>query len=369
MRNKLSTPAQQLLLSSLTNPHSVNTLSTTQWSLLLRMAKASKITAHLGWVLTQHQALANAPEKVTQHFKAAQIIADYRKRIAFWELNRLQRALTDCATDIIVLKGCAYLLADIAFAQTRVFADVDLMVEKSTIDAIEQRLLDQRWYSLKLNDYDQSYYRKWMHEIPPLRHVSRTMEVDIHHTIIPPTSDLQPDPALLRQDAISVDNSAYKILSPCDMVLHSAVHLFFDSDLSNKLRDLVDLDQLIRHFCTKDSAFLTTLLVRAAVLGLQRPLYYSLRYSQRLLQTPIPDDIIRDSQVFAPPATICWLMDHLIPRALLPEHPDESLRYVAFARWLLYIRSHYLRMPLKLLLPHLARKSLMRFNSTENTES
>ena len=365
MLNNPHTSGQDLLLASLKNPHSVAELTEPQWSLLLRMAKSCTITAQLGWLLVQNQAIAYAPEKALQHFQSAQAIIDYRKCIALWELNRLQRALASCNTDVVVLKGCGYLLAGIPFADARLFADVDVMVEKQVLERIEQILLTQDWQSLKLDEYDQSYYRRWMHEIPPLRHVSRSMDVDIHHTIIPPTSDLQPDPALLMHDAIGTEKGFYKILSPCDMVLHSAVHLFFDSDLNNKLRDLVDLDQLIRHFCAKDGDFLQKIVQRADILGLQRPLYYTLRYCQKLLATPIPGDIVLASQRFAPPVLIRWFMDKLLPMVLLPEHPDEKSPTVAVARWLLFVRSHYLRMPLKLLIPHLARKSLKRFKQTD----
>jgi hypothetical protein len=366
MPDKRYTPGQSVLLACLKNPHSVTALTVAQWSLLLRMAKTCKLTAYIAWWIDQHNLSHSVPDKVLNHFQAAHAVVAYRRRMAFWEMNRLQRALAECNTDIVVLKGCAYLLADIPFAHARLFADVDIMVEKSTIDRIEQSLLAQNWQTLKLDDYDQSYYRVWMHEIPPLRHVSRTMEVDIHHTIIPPTSELRPDPALLMRDAINLNNTPFKVLSPCDMVLHSAVHLFFDSDLGNKLRDLVDLDQLLKHFNAGNVDFFDVLLKRADMLGLQRPLYYTLRYSHQLLATPIPNDILQRSQTFAPPVPVRVLMDALIPVALLPEHPDESSLAVRFARWLLYIRSHYLRMPLKLLIPHLARKSLMRFTRVQS---
>jgi hypothetical protein len=366
MLSKHSISSQSLLLTCLKNPATISTLSIQQWSLLVRMAKACKLVAYLAWLIDQHNLRHSVPEKVLEHFQAAQAIIDYRRRVAFWEMNRLQHALYNCNTDIIVLKGCAYLLAELPFATARIFTDVDIMVDKAAIDNIEKMLIAQNWQSLKLNDYDQNYYRKWMHEIPPLRHASRTMEVDIHHTIIPPTSQLQPDPILLMRDAIKTTNTRFKTLSPCDMVLHSAVHLFFDSDLSNKLRDLVDLDQLLRYFSEKNSGFFNALLTRAKLLGLQRPLYYTLRYTQKLLATPVPDDILQQAQSFAPNLPIQQLMDILIPIALLPEHPDVSTRTVRFARWLLFIRSHYLRMPLRLLLPHLARKSVMRITQKES---
>lgn len=365
MSDKHSILGQSLLLDCLKNPENITTLTLQQWSLLLRMAKTCKLVAHIGWLIEQHNLNESVPNKVRHHFQAAQAIVAYRRRMAFWELNRLQRALVECKTDIVVLKGCAYLLADMPFSAARLFSDVDIMVDKAHIDTVEKILLEHNWQSSKLDDYDQSYYRQWMHEIPPLRHSARTMEVDIHHTIIPPTSDLQPNPALLMRDAIMLDNSRFKVLSPCDRVLHSAVHLFFDSDLSNKLRDLADLDQLLRLFSTIDSDFdfFNALLLRAEVLGLQRPLYYTLRYTHQLLATPIPAEILQLSQRIAPPLPIRILMDYLVPIALLPQHPDESSVEVTFARWLLFIRSHYLRMPLKLLIPHLMRKSLMRLTS------
>jgi hypothetical protein len=367
MPDKRYTPSQTLLLSCLKNPENVAKLSVGQWSLLLRMARVCKLVAHLAWLIGQHKLSHHVPEKVNNHFQAAHAVIAYRRRMAFWEMNRLQRALAGINTDIIALKGCAYLLMGIPFADTRVFADVDLMVDKSQIDSVEKTLLDKNWQPLKLDDYDQYYYRQWMHEIPPLCHYSREMEVDIHHTIIPTTSALQPDPKRLLRDAIAIDsNTRFKVLAPCDMLLHSAVHLFFDSDLNNKLRDLVDLDQLLRHFSATDNNFFQALLLRAQELGLQRPLYYGLRYSHGLLDTPVPDGILLHSQTFAPPLVMRALMDHLVPIALLPEHPDDASKTAAFARWLLFIRSHYLRMPLKLLIPHLTRKSWVRLTHKES---
>ena len=41
----------------------------------------------------------------------------------------------------------------------------------------------------------------------------------------------------------------------------------------------------------------------------------------------------------------------------------------AAARWLLYVRAHYLRMPLHLLLPHLLRKSFHRPDYSRENEA
>ena len=362
--NKPSYEAQSLLLACLKSPGEAASYNSQQWSLLIRTAKACKLSAHIGWLIEQRNINHLLPEKAQNHFAAVKKIAEFRQRQALWELNRLRRALANLPVTVIVMKGGAYLLAGLPFASARLLSDVDIMVEKQVLELIEQTLLTQNWQSMKVDDYDQQYYRQWMHEIPPLRHILRAIEVDIHHTIIPPTSQLKPDPALLFRDAVSIKGETFKILSPCDMVLHSAVHLFFDSDLSNKLRDLVDLDQLLRKFYAQYPDFLKDLLDRAAMLGLQRPLYYALRYTHQFLNTPISNEQWQTLKTIAPPFIIRWFMDLLVPLALLPEHPDMHRKSVSFARWLLYVRSHYLRMPLKLLLPHLARKSLLYWQTT-----
>ena len=207
-----------------------------------------------------------------------------------------------------------------------------------------------------------------MNEIPPLRHRDRYIEVDIHHTLLPLTGRFHPDPELLLKDAITVKGYHFKILAPCDMVLHSAVHLFYDAELnSSDFRNLVDLHELMTVFSHQDPGFWKKLNKRAGELELSRSLYYTLYFSKLLLGTPIPEDRIINHKG-RPSIIVRRVMNYLVPLALLPEHPDFLRKRVGLARWLLYIRSHYLRMPLYLLLPHLFKKSIKRLEHNNADE-
>jgi len=53
-------------------------------------------------------------------------------------------------------------------------------------------------------------------------------------------------------------------------------------------------------------------------------------------------------------------MDALFVPALYPAHPSCDIALTGLARWALYVRAHYLRMPWHLPLPHLARKAVRR---------
>ncbi|QBQ54516.1 nucleotidyltransferase family protein [Nitrosococcus wardiae] len=351
--------AEQLLLKALCQPESLFALQVGEWDLLLRVARQARLLASLGEQIEQRALLDQLPFKVAEHMTAARALANQRQRQVLWEINRLQRALTDIHIPCVLLKGGAYLLAKLPVARGRLLADVDLLVPKTNLKTVELTLKRGGWEAAKVDDYDQQYYRRWMHELPPMRHRDRQVEVDIHHTILPVTSRLHPNPDLLLDAAQSIEGTPFKVLAPVDMVLHSATHLFYDSELDGQLRDLVDLDGLLRHF-GREFSFWESLVPRAIQLELQRPLFYALRYTRHLLETPVPADVIREIENEKPSVLVSLVMDKLVPRALFPEHPDHPRWSTGVACWLLYVRSHYLRMPMHLLMPHLARKAIGR---------
>ena len=357
--NRASHRAAEMLFSAIRHPTEVATFTVSNWDLFLRVARREGLLARIAIQLDQAGMPGQIPQQALDHMIAARAIATNDARMIRWEVDRIQFALRSIKTPILLLKGAAYLLADLPLAQGRLVSDVDILVPEGSLRDVEAALLAAGWSSLKLDPYDQRYYRRWMHELPPLRHQTRGTTVDVHHRILPQTSRLKPDPALLWADSTVLADSKLRVLSQVDMVLHCAVHLFHDGDLNHGLRDLVDLHDMFEHF-GKDSQFWPRLVSRAQALGVVRPLFYALRYTEKLLATEIPTRMLATAGVAAPPWPVKQLMDQLVNRALTPEHPDHPTIVTALARWLLYVRSHYLRMPLKLLIPHLLRKGFRK---------
>jgi hypothetical protein len=209
-------------------------------------------------------------------------------------------------------------------------------------------MLKHGWKGIKLEKYDQRFYRQWSHELPPLLHEERGTVVDVHHNILPETGRLRPNPEKLLEAATPIPGTPYKSLSPPDMVLHVSAHMFQDGDLTRGMRELVDVDGLLRVFGS-NPRFWDQLVKRAAVLTIYRPLFYALRYSSSYLGTPIPTSVLSTSNDWAPPGPVLQLMDSLVLK---------SVARSATARWALYVRAHWLRMPPILLARHLAHQSL-----------
>lgn len=343
-----------LLAQVLADPVRLNHLTLPEWDLVVRQGRRADLLARL-WILLEGEGSRSllAPE---QHLFSSYRVAAKQAHVVRYEVEQIRQILTGIGQPLVLLKGAAYVMAALPAAKGRIFSDIDILVPKEKIEQIEEAMKCNEWEGTHHDEYDQRYYREWMHEIPPMRHLLRRTVIDIHHSILPETARLHPDPKKLLTDAVPVlGHENIYTLAPVDMILHSATHLFHEGELEHGLRDLVDLDALLRHFGVNDS-FWEQLVERAAELDLRRPLFYALHYCVLMVNTPIPPFAMKAAAALGrPPAMV--LMDALFGRALRPDHASCDDGFTPLARWLLYIRSHYLRMPFHLLIPHLLRKA------------
>jgi hypothetical protein len=334
-----------------------------RWDLMIRQARRSGLLGRVYWVLSDAGMIDAIPQKARDHLQGGRAVAEHHARSLKVEVQYLYEALGDAGIPLILLKGGAYVAAELGISRGRVFSDIDILVPLDAIAAVEKALMRHGWFSAVEDAYDQHYYRRWMHELPPMRHVSRHSALDVHHTILPPTARVTLDAAMLVAAARPVDGDAnLRVLANADMVLHSMAHLFYDGDFVHGLRDIVDADGLLREF-SQTPGFWPELVERARQTGLERPLFYGLRNAAQLLETPVPVAAREALERAGPGRPVRALMDSMLARGLAPHHESCADWLTGPALWFLYVRSHYLRMPLGLLLPHLVRKAFKRTSS------
>ena len=348
-----------LLVNAILDPRTLRSLDAQGWEHVLSCARRNAVLAYLGERAVTTDVIDDLPKVQRSSLLAARTAAARRAQLARWELDRVRRVLQPAGIPMIALKGVAYIVRAMPHAATRIMSDIDVMVPRDRIDDAEAALLAGGWKGTKLDPYDQNYYRRWSHEIPPLAYPGRVLGVDVHHTICPPRSRLRPDPLRFWADAEMAGDSGVQVLSPVDSVLHSAVHLFFDSDFDGRFRDLVDLHELLAAFGSH-AEFWPALTARAREQGLGRPLYYALTTLTDVLCTPIPAATMGEARAFRPgPGTDGW-MRKTLDTVLTPIDPTRWPRQHRGRLWLLYVRSHWLRMPAYALVLHLLRKSARR---------
>ncbi len=351
---------RQLICRLLQQPTEIPRLSSAEIDMTLRVARRAQLLGRLAHELDKAGLTDSLPAVIADQLESATVMVQARQQLAVWELDRIDWATRGCDAPLVLMKGCTYVSLGLPNAAGRAFADVDLLTDEGSLEDVETRLKAMGWEAKDLDQYDQNYYRNWTHELPPLVHREREVEVDLHHNVLPRTARLKPKSRLLLDSARQVAGSRFLVLSDEDIVLHAMVHLMFDSDLEDKIRDLVDVHELLTFFCNRDNAFWSRFVARVEQLNLGRPAYYCLRYCRLLLNTDVPDDVRRQARRWRPPRVVVSLMDRLVPRALYPQHPDSPSHSTAFCRLLLYVRSHWIRMPPWLLAYHLSRKFLAR---------
>jgi hypothetical protein len=344
-----------ILAAVIRDPGIVRPWTNAQWNQFLQACRLNALSARLGWVLEDHGLEAACPSSVWTELKAQRCIAEYKQSQVRLELRKLHKALAPQAISILLLKGAAYAQAELRLARGRDFADLDIMVQRAQLEPTETALELGDWLSETRDRYDQRYYRRWMHELPPMHHRTRSFEVDIHHALLPLTGRLRPDPTLLWAASRPLPNGRYRVLCNEDMLLHSAAQLFQDGEIAGQFGSLLDLHQLMQEFGA-DTGFWDRLIPRAEALQLGRPLYYALRFCSHILGTAVPSAVMRAAQAGAPGALATRTMDMLVPRVLEPRYPTRATAQLSAG--LLYMRSHWLRMPPGMLALHLTRKAL-----------
>ena len=335
-------------------------LSQRQWEVLLSQSRRSRLLARLAWRYRERGWLEQVPPGPRQHLLGALRVVGRQRDEVLWEIDRLRAALQHLRVPVVLLKGAAYIAADLPPWRGRLFADVDIMVPRSSLAVVESSLMAAGWIAEKLDPYDERYYRDWMHELPPLQHVQRHTQLDVHHTITPPTSRFPIDGAALIARAVPLaPGSPLHVLAPEDLVLHSAVHLMQEGEFSGGLRDLLDIHDLLAHF-GQEPAFWPALVDRASSLGVGVPLSHVLHHVERLFGTRPPAELGPALKALRPAALPRAAMNVLLGRALQPDHPACDSWLTRRARFALYVRSHHLRMPWYQIGPHLVRKVWMR---------
>ena len=359
-------PLADMVVHALRSPEVLPALPASQWDLLVRQARSAGLLARVAQRLSQLGLTDAVPPAPAAHLASALTVAAAQHTEVQREIAFVQHALRDEAGPLVLLKGAAYLAAGLPAAAGRVFSDTDILVPRSRLAAVETALVMHGWATSHHTPYDQHYYRQWMHELPPLVHLRRQTALDVHHAIAPETARLRPPSALLLEAVAPIPGRpGLATLAPADMVLHSMLHLNVNDELGHALRDLSDLDLLLRHFGA-DAGFWPQLVARARQLGLAAVLRHGLRHAARVFATPVPAAVLQDVADAAPGALRGRLMDALWARALRPRHHSLVGPADRLALWCLYVRAHAMRMPAGLLLRHLAVKALRRPGATDN---
>ena len=208
------TRAKDLLLHAVCDPLTLARLDVASIDKVVHAARQHMLLARLAQDLAPLGVFDGLPEAARRQLANARIAAEANVIALRYEIDRVRRALGGLGSRVVLLKGAAYLRADLPPARGRVSVDLDILLPAADLIRAEQALIAKGWQPRETDSYDQHYYRDWMHEIPPLIHRERDLELDVHHTIFPPVSGIRIDAAALLAAAVPLDDGLFVLTPP-----------------------------------------------------------------------------------------------------------------------------------------------------------
>jgi len=330
-------------------PECVLSVVEADWNEIIEHASQSQLMGQLAARLKQANLYDDIPKAVRRHLELAELTSRQRSAAAMWEVNVIRRAL-DPKIRIVLLKGCAYSASADENAVGRMFSDVDIMVQRDVLETVESHLISLGWKPPRLSGYDSRYYRNWMHEVPAMEHVRRHTVVDLHHAINPPVSRCYISPSNYWEQVVELSKGIY-VLSPVDRIIHCALHLIQEGESAKLLRDLYDLNLLIDQHCGWTTG-LSSLLHRANELGVQSQVQSAVSAAQSIYAKGDTGHVTKD-----------WLGSYLVVAAKVG--PKKGAFAGQLAGLILLAYSHFIKMPLRLLAPHLLHKLYIKITGNK----
>lgn len=335
----------------------VRNLSNNDLSELFVFLRAANLLGIFAYKVIDQELLQVLPRNFQNHVISN---INYFERQSFHvgnEVSRIDSILKKVDIKAVFLKGAAYNLEGISSLRGRTMSDIDILVSSNKLVATEQRLKTLGWQLKDVTEYDDKYYRKFAHEIPPMFDPVSGTILDIHHNLYLPVSGRAPDEKILLQHKTALGSGVF-VLSRHMQALHTCVHLYWNEDVSSSLRDLYDFTCLCRVDATDN--FWRDIINTSEKMGLSHLLFDVLCMAEYFFYLKYPVDIKRKlyGRHYSGRLNLRrkWVQ-YFMKRALIPDTRVCSSTSLSIFRFAAYIRGHFLKMPLTILFPHLVKKA------------
>lgn len=342
------------ILALLAGRQRLSALPSAERERVLRVADRHGLLARLWLEAVQTGDIEALPPRTRARLDQSRFRPEAAAALIRRECGVLAEQLAGLEAPVILLKGAAYELAGDPAGRGRLSADIDILIPKQHLSAAEAALRQAGWRfrAEKAGPADQHYYRAWMHELPPMLHSQRAVELDVHHSLLPPVGRLKVAIAPMIAAAQPVADGRLAVFQPMDRLLHACAHLFFDGAFERALRNLIEIaDMLVWQAQAPD--FWPRFTARAVEVNLALPAWHGVRMGRDLFGLEVPAEAVqRLAQAAGPGAGTGASLVHTLFRMRLAgdtRRPDGSFS-ASLAANLLFLRSHLIKMPLPLLI-------------------
>ena len=254
-----------------------------------RAAAAARAEGLQPWLLHRiARSSTNAPDDVRLHLRAATVRLTARALVMAAELGAILRACTAAGLACAPLRGAALAERLYGDACARPAGDIDLLVRRADLDAVEATLGTLGYRSV---DRRAGFAREFSYTLEMARDAHGGIVVEPHWTLAyPPFADaLDMERVWARCRAGRVVGQPALLLASEAMLLNLCLHLVHKAP-DVPLLWLLDVDRLVRR--EADAIDWDELLVLARGARVERQVAAGLRHVAGLFATPVPPAVM-----------------------------------------------------------------------------
>jgi hypothetical protein len=263
----------------------VSSLSPQDWVEIEAAARGQGLTLLTYDRLSRVNSLV--PTAVQGRLRDAYLKATARNMVMLHHGGAVLNALCDRGLEVIVLKGLYLAEAVYTGIGLRTFGDVDLLLRRSDLSAALD-VMRNLGYELS-TWYDPDDPNRDIKHVPPLMKKGAPI-VELHWTILEEDEPfaIGVEGMWARSVPAEIAGASVRGLSVEDLLLHLSLHLTYQHRLAIGVRNLYDIDAVIR----RGGVDWTRLVTTAREWGAERVTWLTLRLLQEIAGTPLPCEVL-----------------------------------------------------------------------------
>lgn len=236
------------------------------------------------------------PQPVMDRLKLLHHVVGLRNMQLYGELHKVVKRLQDDGIPVILLKGAVLAEAVYPDAALRPMSDIDLLVKKTHLSAV-QEILPELGY-LPSSKLSADFYEEHHHLMPYMKH-DKSVVVEIHHNIAPEpfASKINVSNLWEESELINTVGPDALTLSPEDLILHLCLH-FADDLFVERVKVLVDISETIRHY--GNGLDWRSIIRKSNLFGVGSFVYCSFYLAREIMDAAIPAHVLRDLELCPP---------------------------------------------------------------------
>lgn len=310
-----------------TDDNRLRELSSSDWDVLIEESHRYGVAPLLYHRLRTSHPDTPIPADMMEKLQLAYLQNSARNMHLYQELGKMLEKLRHDSVPVIALKGVHLATAVYRNIALRPMVDIDLLVKQTDLLKVQEILVEQGYISSKEESGGFCLGLGSAQEHLPACRKEDSLVVEVHFNIVGPPFSLRVDVEKLwvRAQMSSIQGIEVLTLCPEDLLLHLCMHFSFHHAFDNGIRPLFDIAQTIEHYA--EQLDWKQVLNRSKEWGVSKCVYLSLFLAKQFAGASIPEQIMKDLDMYNDSFTATALAEELIFTKSTPVAPNIAMLF------------------------------------------